>query len=240
MALLFFSISALGQARMAATQRTEMNAATASLIFKRLGDNAWRTIQKVIAMPANGVAALAAAVAEVLMAPINLAGKVASSIARAGGAGVNSLSVLMAAIVSSPGMMLSALKNSLLYIQDSVLHAVDATFICLSNLPHLILTQTRSGLVILGGRLGEAVTSTSRYMYTSAALHATEIVEWCKASLTAGALRSSTSFGIMFSNAAMIGKRQLINFNDAIEEMIARVTYEISNMLGRNRMGSVD
>ena len=238
MALLFFSASALGQARMAAGNGSELDAA-ASRMFQNVGESAWNAIVKVFAIPSNAVVAAASALTNVLLTPFTFAGDMLISIGHAGNSGIEFLQSLFFRIISSPGMMKAALKNSLISMQGSAVNALHAAFVYVSNLPSLLLTQMRGGIVALGTNAGLATASAGRAVYSSLTAQTAEIFGLCRSGVAAGVMRSSTSFDIILKHTAAYWRRQTISLNDTSEKVVATIVTTISELLGlRNTKGS--
>jgi len=235
-ALLFFSASALGEARSAARQGKEIDAA-ASVVAKSIGDALLNALARMASMPVRAVAAIGSAVANALLAPFGLVRELVIKIGQAGGVTVNGLRALFANIISSPGMFVNALTSSLLSVRGSASHVLGASVSFISSLPRVILTQMRIGLSALGGNIVGVTASTGRMIYSSAAMHTKAILGILGESLAAGAVRFSTSFDIILKNVAVQGKWQLSRLNDTTEQMIAEIIVAISKLLGRNQTG---
>ncbi len=231
-ALLFFSASALGQARMAAGKINEIDAA-AAIVTKSFGESAWEAIVKVLTIPSNGVAALGSAATSILLAPFRVAGEALFSIGEIGMGMIGFLRNFLSKIVSSPRL----LKHSLMSLKGSATNLIYATMMYIYSLPGLALSHTKTGLITLGLNTGSATASAGRLVYASLALRIADFLGFCRSGLAAGAARSSASFVIISKQLSMQGRRQFINFNDAYDKFIARLASAISQLIGRSKQG---
>lgn len=236
-ALLLFSASALGQARMAAGQGKEIDAAV-SVVAKRFGESAWKSILKILSMPSNGAAAIGSAISNILLSPLNLVGALFTKIVEKGNTIIDAAQTLLYTALSSPGMVGQALKNSLITMSGSMSNALHGLLNYLASLPEVFLIQTRSGLVKLGSSAASATGSASRTIYASLTLHLSEVLGLCRTGLKSGLVRSSTSFDIILKNIATQGRRQIIAFNYTSDKIVAEIIATLNQLLGRNKADS--
>ena len=230
-ALLFISASALGQARMAARAGKEIDAAT-SLVAQNIGETIWKRILELGSMPANKVAAIGAAIANMLLVPVGMMGKLVLSISKAGGTVLNAVHTVIANIIASPGMAVTIIRNSLLALRAASMQYVASTVSCMSHLPELCMMKTREGLVLLTSIAGTKAASIGTVVYSSTAFQLSQFVNLLKAGFASGTIRSSTSFGIMLKNAVAQGKWQLYLFKDAYGCLLVSILSAAPGLFG--------
>lgn len=231
-ALLFISASALGQARMAAWEGKEIDAAT-SLVAQNIGSSIWKRIVELGTMPAEKVAAICAAIANMALAPIGMVGKWAFSISKAGGTALNIVQTFISKIYASPGMALEIVRSTFVAFQVSSIHYISSTLSYTLSLPEAILAKVRGGLVFLASSAGATAASVGSMVYCTTASHLAELFKFLRAAFASGTARSVTSFDIILKNLAAQGKWQLSRFHDASGFLLASVASAVSGFFGR-------
>lgn len=217
---------------MAAWEGKEIDAAT-SLVAQNIGASIWKRIVELGTMPADKVAAICAAIANMALAPIGMVGGWAFTISKAGGTALNFVHTFVFKIIASPGMALKLVRNSLIAFQVSSMHYISSTLSYMSSLPEAMLAKTREGLVFLGSSAGATAASVGSMVYLTAASHLAEIFKCLRAAFASGTARSVTSFDIILKNLAAQGKWQLSRFHDASGFLLASISSAVSGLFGR-------
>eukprot|EP00979_Chaetoceros_neogracilis_P010027 scaffold2355_cov267-Chaetoceros_neogracile.AAC.1 len=221
-ALLFISASALGQARMVSREGKQTDAAT-SLVAQNIVANVWKRILEIGSLPANTVAAIGAAIANVFLVPVGMMGNIVLSISKAGGTILNAVQTFVANIIASPRMAVSIVRNSLLALRDSSMQHVATSISYMASIPELIILNTRGSLVFIVNIARAKAASVGNVLCSSITFQFVEFIEFSKAGCASGMIRCSNSFGIMLNNTVAQGKWQLYRFRDTSGFLVTNV-----------------
>lgn len=149
LALLVFSASALGNARMSARQGKDINA-TASMVINNLSQSILLEINKVLSMPTKAISGLASIIITTLLYPFQLIGKVAEVIGDAGNAAVTSVVDLFVKTTSFPSFVKEVAILSYQSMIGFIWNIGDKSVQWIITLPEVILSQSRIWLSALG------------------------------------------------------------------------------------------
>lgn len=221
-ALLFISASALGQARMVSREGKQTDAAT-SLVAQNIVANVWKRILEIGSLPANTVAAIGAAIANVFLVPVGMMGNIVLSISKAGGKILNAVQTFVANIIASPRMAVSIVRNSLLALRDSSMQHVASSISYMASIPELIILNTRGSLVFIVNIARAKAASVGNVLCSSITFQFVEFIEFSKAGCASGMIRCSNSFGIMLNNTVAQGKLQLYRFRDTSGFLVTNI-----------------
>lgn len=156
LALLFFSASALGNARISARQGKEIDAA-ASVVAKTIGNHVVSIIAKVFSMPVKAVSGLASAIISTLLFPFQLIGRAAGAVGVAGQAVVD----LFVKATSFPAFVQDVVSLSFQTMLGYLSSIVDNSYIWITSIPDAIVHQSR----VLLSALGESILKGSKSLW---------------------------------------------------------------------------
>jgi hypothetical protein len=149
LALLFFSASALGNARISARQGKEIDAA-ASVVAKTIGNHVVSIIAKVFSMPVKAVSGLTSAIISTLLFPFQLIGRAAGAVGVAGQTAYTTVVDLFVKATSFPAFVQDVVSLSFQTMLGYLSSMVDNSYIWITSLPDAIVYQSRILLSVLG------------------------------------------------------------------------------------------
>lgn len=160
LALLFFSASALGNARISARQGKEIDAA-ASVVAKTIGNHVVSIIAKVFSMPVKAVSGLTSAIISTLLFPFQLIGRAAGAVGVAGQAVYTTMVDLFVKATSFPAFVQDVVSLSFQTMLGYLYSIVDNSYIWITSLPGTIVYQSR----VLLSALGESILKGSKSIW---------------------------------------------------------------------------
>ena len=241
----------MGQARSAAHQGREIDAAT-SAVAQGVGKAIVTSLTKILSLPASAVKALGRGFTKLVTIPYQLVGALAISIANAGGSAISIIQKIVLNILASPGILANIIKSGCKSLQSSVLSAV--RYVAVS--PRVLLDLTKSGISSLQVQVGNflanvgssaavlpqlliiqvklAVSSLTACLVTttknignsvqsSISYQFNHIAALASASLSSFGARCSNSLDIMTKNTLARGRWQMIRWNDFSGQLFLQV-----------------
>jgi hypothetical protein len=145
LALLFFSVSALGNARVSAKQGREIDAA-ASIVAKTIGDSIVSAISKIVSLPLKAVSGLTSAIVATILYPFKLVGTMIGAVGHIGNDVVAALVDLVTMTTSFPSFVQGLISLSV----SALSKILDKSYFWITSAPEKIIEQTKLLFVSLG------------------------------------------------------------------------------------------
>ncbi len=222
----------MGQARSAARQGNDIDAATA-IVAESVGKAALKSLTKILSAPTKAVAAIGIAIGHVIAAPFQLLRTIGLSTISTGSAVLTFVKTMGFKILASPGLLANGIISAIGSLQVSTIAVLNNTALHIAALPRYLLLQTKTATSSLAVAIVSGTKSTSIAIYSTIAGHVSQIVWSVKMSLVAGGVRFGNSFEIMISNLVANRKLKIHRFNDAAEETFSKIIEAITNFVWR-------
>jgi len=164
--LLFFSASALGNARISARQGREMDAAL-SVVAKSISNQVMTSVSKILSLPKRAVTGLTSAIVATVLYPFKLIGSAVVAIGQVGNATLNAFIDLFVTASSFPAFVQQAVSMSFTMLMKSLSSAASSSYSWMSSLPAVLASQGKVLLRMLSESIVSGSKSLGSAFYTS-------------------------------------------------------------------------